>query len=97
MDNLPTYREPIGRFVVEYHEDLPEEHKAAMRIEGIDPDDNWLLQWSFEDLGNAEETAMEERDRHAAFCADHGYTIRRKWRVRDRGADAPRFIERVCW
>lgn len=93
---MHTYREPIGRFVVEYLEDLPEEHKAQMRLNGIDPDDNWLLEWSFEGRADAEVQALRSMNQHEDICADLGISIKRQYRVRDRGENAPRYIERVA-
>lgn len=84
-----TYQEPIGRFVVEYLERLPEEHRAELRLAGIDPDDNWMLEYSTEDYGNAEEYRLEQEE--------SGFARFRTYRVRDRGEDAPRTIERVLW
>ena len=92
-----TYREPLGRFVVEYHEELPEEHKAAHRIKGIDPDELWTLQWSHEDRSGAEDIKADEEAMHASICEQLGHEVRTTWRIRDRGEDAPRFIEREAW
>jgi hypothetical protein len=85
-----TYEEPIGRYVVEKLENyasLPQ-HRASLRINGIDPDENWLLVWSFDnkDLAVIEAFESEERD-----------TLKRKWRWRDRGENAPRTITRTAW
>lgn len=44
---MQTYKEMINRYRVLRHEELPEEHKAHYRAEGINPDDNWSLIWSF--------------------------------------------------
>lgn len=86
---MDTCREPIGRFVVEYNERLPERHQAELRARGIDPDDNWLLLWSFEDEEDAHRCMEEEQ------YVISGYI--RTYRVRDRGEDAPRYIERPVW
>lgn len=60
-----TYQETIYRYRVVRHEELPESHKAEMRINGIDPDDNWSLIWSFQTLEAAEKQLAEEQE-HAA-------------------------------
>ena len=44
-----TYKEDVGRFRILRHTDQPEEHKAALRAGGMDPDDVWSLIWSFND------------------------------------------------
>jgi hypothetical protein len=85
-----TYEEPIGRFVVEKLENyagLPQ-HRAEMRLNGMDPDTNWLLVWSFENADRAMEKAEEERERDS---------LNRLWRWRDRGENAPRTITRTAW
>jgi len=45
---METYKERVNRWRIIRHEELPEEHKAAYRLEGINPDDNWSLIWSFD-------------------------------------------------
>jgi hypothetical protein len=60
---MDTYQEKVNRWRIIRHEELPEEHKAAYRLEGIDPDDNWSLIWSFE----TEEAAKEQ----LAHCIEH--------------------------
>ena len=87
---MQTYREPIGRFVVEKLENfegLPE-HRQALIDNDIDPEDNWLLVWSFSDFDLAKDCALEH---------EVDDTLNRKWRARDRGADAPTFIERPLY
>jgi len=49
------------------HEELPPEHKASYRINGIDPDTLWTLVWSFDDLGAAEAQLKEEQGFAAAW------------------------------
>lgn len=88
-----TYIEHINQFVVEYHDELPAEHKAQMRINGIDPDNHWQLMWSFEDYASAAKQCEEETTWYNNFCTSHGYTSTKKYRVRDLGA--PVEIERV--
>jgi len=50
---METYTETVHRFRIFRHEEQPEEHKARLRIMGIDPDDNWQLVWSFADKRSA--------------------------------------------
>lgn len=89
---MNTYTETVNRFVVEYLEDLPAEHKAEMRLNGIDPDDYWQLMWSFTTEEGAKEQCKEEEEWYREFCEKHGYTVRKTFRVRDLGA--PVKIER---
>lgn len=81
-----TYIERINQFVVEYLEDLPAEHKAQMRLNGIDPDNNWQLKWSFTSEEAAIDQCRNDEQWYANFCNEHGYSIRKKFRVRDLGA-----------
>lgn len=46
---METYKERVMRYRILRHDELPEAHKAEMRINGIDPDDSWNLIWSFND------------------------------------------------
>ena len=41
------YTETVFRYTVQVVADLPEEHKAHYRAEGIDPENNWSLRASF--------------------------------------------------
>lgn len=54
-----TYMEKVNRWRILRHEELPEAHKAAYRLDGIDPDDIWSLIWSFE----SEDSAVEMLDK----------------------------------
>lgn len=56
---METYQEPIYRYRILRHDDLPEAHKAAYREEGIDPDNLWSLIWSFKNLEDAEKCLAE--------------------------------------
>lgn len=67
MSNPATYREPIGRWLILRHDDLPEEHKAAKRAAGIDPDDDWSLIWSFP--SDSLDHALEQYKRCVEDCA----------------------------
>jgi hypothetical protein len=51
---METYTETVGRYRILVHEELPEKHKAAYRLKGIDPDNNWKLSWSFDERESAE-------------------------------------------
>lgn len=80
------YIETINRFVVEYHEELPDAHKAQMRLNGVDPDNRWDLKWSFTTLEAAEEQLAADRNWYAGFCEKHDYQPTKTFRVRDLGA-----------
>jgi hypothetical protein len=92
---METYVEKINRYVVEYQEDFSDQHKAEMRINGIDPDEHWTLKWSFEKEENAIEQMQEEKEWYANFCEKHGYSIRKQFRVRDLGET--KYIKRSAW
>ena len=92
---METYTERVNQFVVEYHEDLPEEHKAQYRLRGIDPNDLWTLSWSFETLAEAEKQAAISQQRHDDFCTSYEYDRFKTFRVRDLGA--PVEIQRSSW
>lgn len=81
-----TYVEKINRYVVEYHEELPREHKAQMRLNGIDPDNYWQLKWSFETEEAASTQCKKDEEWYESFCLERGYLIRKEFRVRDLGA-----------
>lgn len=55
---METYQETILRFQIQRHDELPEEHKIALREKGVDPDTRWSLMWSF----NKREDAQEQLD-----------------------------------
>jgi len=83
---METYKERVNRWRIIRHEELPEEHKAAYRLEGIDPDDNWSLIWSF------------ETEEAAAKCLADCNETKAKWqtyRMVDGGKTE--FIERSMW
>lgn len=83
---MDTYKERVMRWRILRHEELPEAHKAAYRLNGIDPDDNWSLIWSFE----TEEDAKVQ----LADCIAHAA----KWqtyKLVDGGAET--VIERSVW
>lgn len=92
---METYVEKINRYVVEYHEELPEEHKAEYRLNGIDPDDNWSLKWSFECEKDAIAQKETDQEWYDKFCEENGYTKRKTYRVRDLGET--KYIERSAF
>jgi len=92
---METYQEKINRYVVEYHEELPDEHKAQMRLNGIDPDQRWNLKWSFENEENAIEQKESEQQWYDNFCDENGYTPNKTYRVRDLGE--AQYVERTMF
>lgn len=50
---MNTYFENVYRYRILRHEDLPERHKAAYRLNGINPENLWNLIWSFKDEADA--------------------------------------------
>ena len=64
---MATYKERIGRYRIVYHEELPEAHKAEMRICGIDPDTRRVLYWSSNDVYDAECMLAECQKRAPAY------------------------------
>jgi len=85
---METYTEKVNRYVIERHQELPEDAKAVYRIEGINPDEIWSLIWSFETKEAAEEMLAEEQARAAKYK-----TI--TYRMRDLGQT--QYIERSVW
>lgn len=83
---METYVERINRYVVEYLEDMSEDRKALYRLNGVDPDDDWRLMWSFETLEGAEDQCEAETTRHNDFCESYGCDPFKAYRVRDLGA-----------
>lgn len=75
MDEIKTYKERIGRYRIVYHEELPEAHKAEMRICGIDPDARRCLEWSFDTEAEARdmlERCIEDAPRYKTYyLVDH--------------------------
>lgn len=92
---METYVEKINRFVVEYHEELPDEHKAQMRLNGIDPNTRWNLKWSFENEENAIEQKETEQEWYANFCKENGFKPQKIYRVRDLGET--KYVERTMF
>lgn len=83
---METYQERVGRYRILRHEELPPEHKASYRLNGIDPDTLWTLVWSFDD-----EAAAREQ---LAFCIEHQPSYATHI-LKDNGE--PSFIERTAW
>jgi hypothetical protein len=86
MTSKTTYTETIERFHIVKHDEMPEEHKAAMRAEGIDPDNFWTIAASAPTLAVAESTL--------AFCKASGF----RWstyKIVDHGE--AKQIERPIW
>jgi len=81
-----TYKEKVNRWRILRHDDLPEEHKAAYRAEGINPDDVWGLIWSFETEASAIEMLASLNERKAKF---------QTYKLVDGGAATE--IERSIW
>ena len=92
---MNTYREQISQFVVEYHEELPAEHRAQYRINGVDPDTVWNLKWSFTQQQHAEDQCRTDQRSHDSFCAERSIPPWKTFRVRDMGA--PVEVEREAW
>lgn len=96
-----TYQERINRFRVVKHEELPEAHKAEYRLNGIDPDDNWTLVWSFNDKDAADKCCADEIENDKDICAKltaKGYDVSKRkvtWKVVDAGAAT--VVERQAW
>lgn len=83
---METYKERIGRYRIVYHDELPEAHKAEMRLCGIDPDTRRCLEWSFNNINDAEEM-LAECEKHAP-----GY---KTYYLIDAGKEE--IIERAAW
>lgn len=66
-DRKEYYEERVGRYRIVCHEELPDRHKAEMRINGIDPDTRWSLIWSFDKLESAELQLERCNERKASY------------------------------
>jgi hypothetical protein len=64
---VTTYKERIARWRIVRHDELPEAHKAEYRLNGIDPDDNWSLVWSFANEADALEQLANDNARKASW------------------------------
>ena len=83
---METYKERIGRYRIVYHDELPEAHKAEMRLCGIDPDTRRCLEWSFDNINDAEEML--------AYCEKHAPGYKTYYLI-DAGKEE--IIERAAW
>ena len=81
-----TYKERVGRYRIMRHDELPEEHKAAYRAEGINPDDLWSLVWSFDDEVAAIQCLADEEAYPRKYSS---------WKLVDGGEAVE--IERSSW
>jgi len=92
---METYTETVYRYVVEYHEELPEQHKAEMRLNGIDPDERWCLKWSFLTLEDANAQMESDIELDKEICKKFDIESHTTYRVRDLGET--KHIERTAW
>ena len=81
-----TYEERVGRYRILRHDELPDRHKAEMRLNGIDPDDCWSLIWSFD----TEQAANDQ----LADCIEHAASWQ-TYKLVDNGE--PSVITRQAW
>lgn len=81
-----THEETVLRFRIEKHEELPERHQQALRAEGIDPSDNWLLYASAPTAEAAEQIRADAEAEHRKICEKLGYQPIASFRVRDGGS-----------
>ena len=81
-----TYQEPVGRYVVLKHTDLPEAHKAEYRADGINPDTIWSLYYSTSSEADAKRVLAESIEEARSY---------QTFRFEDRGA--PSVIERPAY
>lgn len=84
---METYKERIGRYRIVYHEELPEAHKAEMRLCGIDPDARRCLEWSFDNINDADEMLTE--------CILNNKSRFKTYYLIDAGKEE--IIERAAW
>ena len=77
--------ENVARFVVEYLEAYTDEDKARMRLYGIDPDNNWLLKWSFATEEEANARCKRDIEIHEMICKQFDREPTTQFRVRDVG------------
>jgi len=78
--------ETVNRWVVEKHIELDAASKAEYRINGIDPDNHWTLQCSFENSDAAVSQLSFFRETHAKICKRFGSKETQSYRIRDLGA-----------
>jgi hypothetical protein len=83
---VETYKERINRWRIIRHDELPEAHKAEYRLNGIDPDDNWTLVWSFNEWQAARDMLVECEENKASW---------QTFKLVDGGG--PTEVERSAW
>ena len=81
-----TYTETIHRYRILQHDEMPEEHKQAMRAEGIDPDNHWTIYAS---------VAYEADAKHALKQIEAQAASWQTYRIKDHGEAIE--IERPIW
>ena len=78
-------KETVNRWVVEKHIELDAASKAEYRINGIDPDNHWTLQCSFQTKDAAITQCDELSEIHATVCGIFDNYQTQTYRVRDIG------------
>lgn len=81
------HTETILRYRVVKLEDRGPEVRKALEERGIDPDNNWKLVWSFNDLDSASAQMQREIEEQAE------YKINDKWKIIDNGETEYREVE----
>ena len=80
-------KETVNRWVVEKHIELDAASKAEYRINGIDPDNHWTLQCSFQTKDAAVTQCDELSEIHATVCGIFDNYQTQTYRVRDLGEE----------
>ena len=80
-------KETVNRWVVEKHIELDAAAKAEYRINGIDPENHWTLQCSFQTKDAAVTQCDELSEIHATVCGIFDNYQTQTYRVRDIGAE----------
>ena len=94
---METYIETINRYIVEELDiGMSDERRADLRINGIDPDNNWRLKWSFTEEKDAQKMRDREEKRHKEFAEDYGCDVFHTYRVRDLG-ETKKIERQVGW
>jgi len=78
-------KETVNRWVVEKHIELDAAAKAEYRINGIDPENHWTLQCSFQTKDAAVTQCDELSEIHATVCGIFDNYQTQTYRVRDLG------------
>jgi hypothetical protein len=93
-----TYIERINQFRIVYRDvrDVNDpQRRAILTLNGIDPDDNWTLQWSFTKKETAERRLQEQIDEHKEFCEKYGCEPFKEYKLIDAGSATE--VERTAW